>query len=251
VAYADETAVNDAWIDIPGAPDAGMLLIADHASNRLPKGVDLGVPARAMEEHVALDIGVASLSRILCTDLGCAGVLGGVSRLLIDLNREADSAGLIPSTSDGYNIPGNAGLTDVDRATRIALYWQPYHDHIADLILELRPKLLISLHSFTPRLTTDAADRPWQIGILYNRDDRAARLALPLLEQEGIVAGDNLPYSGQVLNATMNRHGEANGIAYLGIEVRQDLILDDDGVACWAARLAFIIRAVRDGLAAA
>jgi len=54
-----------------------------------------------------------------------------------------------------------------------------------------------------------------------------------------------------VLNATMNRHGEANGIAYLGIEVRQDLIADEDGVACWAARLASIIRAVRDGLAAA
>ena len=243
--------MNDAWIDIPGAADAGMLLIADHASNRLPQGVDLGVPAHAMEEHVALDIGVASLSRILCADLGCSGVLGGVSRLLIDLNREEDAPGLIPAVSDGYTIPGNAALTGTERAERVALYWQPYHDHIADRILELRPKLLISLHSFTPRLTTDAAERPWQIGILYNHDDRAARLALPLLEQEGIVAGDNLPYSGQVLNATMNRHGEANGIAYLGIEVRQDLIADEDGVACWAARLASIIGAVRDGLAAA
>jgi predicted N-formylglutamate amidohydrolase len=228
-----------------------MLLIADHASNRLPEGLDLGVPPRAMEEHVALDIGVAPLSRILSTDLGCAGVLGGVSRLVIDLNREEDSPGLIPSVSDGYSIPGNAGLTDAERAARIALYWRPYHDHIADLILEYRPKLLISLHSFTPRLATDAAERPWQIGILYNRDDRAARLALPLLQQEGIVAGDNLPYSGQVLNATMNRHGEANGIAYLGIEVRQDLILDEGGVARWAASLASIIRAVRDGLAGA
>lgn len=243
--------MNDAWIDIPGVPEAGMLLIADHASNRLPEGLDLGVPAQAMQEHVALDIGVAPLSETLCKDLGCAGVLGGVSRLLIDLNREEDAAGLIPLTSDGYSIPGNTGLTEAERAARVALFWRPYHEHIADLILEYRPKLLISLHSFTPRLTTDAAERPWQIGILYNRDDRAARLALPLLEQEGIVAGDNLPYSGQVLNATMNRHGEANGIAYLGIEVRQDLIADEDGVACWAARLASIIRAVRDGLAAA
>jgi predicted N-formylglutamate amidohydrolase len=250
VAHADEAAVKDAWIDIPGTPDAGMLLIADHASNRLPQGVDLGVPAQAMEEHVALDIGVAPLSETLCKDLGCAGVLAGMSRLLIDLNREVDAPGLIPSVSDGYPIPGNAGLTDAERAARVALYWQPYHDHIADLVLKLRPKLLISLHSFTPRLTTDAAERPWQIGILYNHDDRAARLALPLLEQEGIVAGDNRPYSGQVLNATMNRHGEANGIAYLGIEVRQDLITDEDGVAGWAARLASIIRAVRDGLAA-
>jgi predicted N-formylglutamate amidohydrolase len=111
------------------------------------------------------------------------------------------------------------------------------------------PKLLISLHSFTPRLATSDAERPWQIGILYNQDMRAARIALPLLEQAGIAAGDNLPYSGQVLNATMNRHGEANAIAYLGIEVRQDLIADDAGVALWCARLAPIIRAVLAGLA--
>ena len=41
----------------------------------------------------------------------------------------------------------------------------------------------------------------------------------------------------------MNRHGEANGIAYLGIEMRQDLIADEAGVAAWAARLAPIIAA--------
>jgi predicted N-formylglutamate amidohydrolase len=108
---------------------------------------------------------------------------------------------------------------------------------------------LISLHSFTPRLTTDDASRPWQIGILYNQDERAARIALPLLACAGIVAGDNLPYSGKVLNATMNRHGEANAIPYLGIEVRQDLICDEDGVARWADALAPIIATVHERLA--
>ena len=38
-------------------------------------------------------------------------------------------------------------------------------------------------------------------------DDRAARIAIPLLLAAGIVTGDNLPYSGRVLNASMNRHG--------------------------------------------
>jgi len=226
-----------------------MLLIADHASNRLPENVDLGVPARVMDEHVALDIGVAPLAASLCVDLDCPAVLGGVSRLLIDLNREDHAPGLIPETSDGILIPGNVGLTSADRAARIDAYWRPYHDHIADQISGNRPKLLISLHSFTPRLATSAEARPWQIGILYNHDERAACVALPLLEQAGIVAGDNLPYSGKVLNATMNRHGEGNHIPYLGIEVRQDLISDADGVAVWGRKLAPIIRAVRDSLA--
>jgi predicted N-formylglutamate amidohydrolase len=103
--------------------------------------------------------------------------------------------------------------------------------------------MLISLHSFTPRLATSDAPRPWQVGILYNQDERAARIALPLLGEAGIIAGDNYPYSGKLLNATMNRHGEANRIAYLGIEMRQDLIADAAGVAAWAARLAPIIAA--------
>lgn len=243
--------MSEAWTDIQGDPASAMLLIADHASNNLPDGIDLGVPAGVMGEHVALDIGVTPLAALLCADLGCPAVLGGVSRLLIDLNREDHAPGLIPETSDGILIPGNAGLTPADRAARIESWWRPYHDHIAEMIADTAPKLLISLHSFTPRLAMSDEERPWQIGILYNQDDRAARLALPLLEQAGIVAGDNLPYSGKVLNATMNRHGEANAIPYLGIEVRQDLIFDDMGVVRWAERLAPIIRAVRDGLASA
>ena len=63
-----------------------------------------------------------------------------------------------------------------------------------------------------------------------------------------MIVGDNLPYSGKVLNATMNRHGQANGIPYLGIEVRQDLIGDDVGVVRWADVLAPVIRAVADAL---
>jgi len=240
--------VSDGWIDIAGDPASAMMLIADHASNRLPPGIDLGVPASVMEEHVALDIGVAPLAAALCADLSCPAVLGGISRLLIDLNREDHAPGLIPETSDGVIIPGNAGLTAADRAARIDRWWRPYHDRIADRISKDRPKLLISLHSFTPQLATSAEKRPWQIGILYNQDERAARLALPLLEQAGIVAGDNLPYSGKVLNATMNLHGEGNGIAYLGIEVRQDLISNAEGISAWAGKLVPVIRAVRDGI---
>ena len=102
---------------------------------------------------------------------------------------------------------------------------------MSDLVAAYRPQLLVSLHSFTPRLATSETPRPWQVGVLYNQDDRAPRIAIPLLERGDVITGDNLPYSGRVLNATMNRHAEANGIPYLGLEVRQDLIADDAGVA--------------------
>ena len=67
--------------------------------------------------------------------------------------------------------------------------------------------------------------------------DRAARLAIPLLEAEGLCVGNQQPYSGQLLNATMNRHAEGNAIPYVGIEMRQDLVSDAAGQALFAQRL--------------
>jgi predicted N-formylglutamate amidohydrolase len=209
------------WEDISGDVGTSLLLIGDHASDRVPAGIDLGVPPTVMREHVAIDIGVAPLGRALCAALRCPGVLGNVSRLVIDLNREEDAPGLIVTASDGHTIAGNLDLDAGARAGRVDLYWRPYHARLKQVIAEYRPKLLISLHSFTPELRGGGPPRPWQIGVLYNQDDRAARIAIALLEAAGVVTGDNQPYSGQMLNATMNRHGEGNAIAYLGLEVRQ------------------------------
>ena len=79
--------------------------------------------------------------------------------------------------------------------------------------------------------------------MLYNRDSRAARIAMPLLEAEGLVVGDQQPYSGKLLNATMNRHAEAERRPYLGIEIRQDELADAAGQALWAERLGRICNA--------
>lgn len=230
-----------AWLDIPGPNDSPFLLIADHASNRVPDDVDLGIAPALLNEHIAIDIGVAELGRALCERLGCPGILGNISRLVVDLNREEDAPHIIPIASDGHAIPGNAIDHDA-RIARIHRYWRPYHDRLAAQIAAQRPRLLISLHSFTPQLATrPEEDRPWEIGILYNQDDRAARIAVPLLEQAGVRVGDQQPYSGKLLNATMNRHGEGTGTAYLGIEMRQDLIGDPAGVTKWCDVLAPVI----------
>ncbi|WP_380878007.1 N-formylglutamate amidohydrolase [Sphingomonas sp. DBB INV C78] len=232
--------MSEAFVEIAGDVSSGLLLIADHASNRVPADIELGVDPAILTQHVAIDIGVDPLGRALCAALGCPGILGGVSRLVADCNREEDKPGLVPIASDGHAIPGN-DLDHQGRMARIDRFWRPYHARVLELIADNAPKMLISLHSFTPKLATSDEPRPWQIGILYNQDERAARVAIPLLEAAGVVTGDNHPYSGRLLNATMNRHGEANGIPYLGIEVRQDLIGDAAGVAKWAEVLAPVI----------
>jgi len=225
---------------ILGEPRAGgILIVSDHASNRVPADIELGIDPVLLEEHVAVDIGVAAVAERMAK-AGFAAFLGNVSRLVCDFNREEDSPGLIPHSSDGHAIPGN--LFDLaGREERIERFYRPYHAALAELLDTAPPALVVSLHSFTPSLRSRPEEqRPWQVGVLYNQDERAARLAIPLLEAEGLIVGDQQPYSGKLLNATMNRHAEVRGLPYVGIEVRQNLIAEPAGQAEWAERLARI-----------
>ncbi|MGB3847232.1 MAG: N-formylglutamate amidohydrolase [Sphingopyxis sp.] len=231
--------MNEAWT-VLGAPRAGgILLIGDHASNHVPADIDLGIDPALLNAHIAVDIGVAAVAERL-VDAGAvdAAILGGVSRLVVDCNRDVDAPGAVPIASDGHAIPGNA-LDHAGREARMARFFHPYHDHIAATVAAQRPAMILSLHSFTPSLASDPEQaRPWQVGVLYNKDERLAAPAIAALADEGLIVGDQLPYSGKLLNATMNRHAEANGIPYVGIEMRQDLAGDTAGQALFAERLA-------------
>lgn len=218
-----------------------ILTIVDHASNHVPDGIDLGIDPALLETHIAWDIGALAVAEAL----GFPLIHPGISRLVIDMNRDEDAPALVPATSDGVALANCAA----DRADRVARYYRPYHEGISARIAAERPAMLLSLHSFTPQLAERPNEkRPWQIGVLYNNDDRAARIAIPLLEAAGIVTGDQQPYSGKILNTTMNRHAEGTGTPYLGLEVRQDLISNPNGVALWARRLLPVIEKCARGV---
>jgi predicted N-formylglutamate amidohydrolase len=224
--------------------DSALLLLCDHASAWVPD--DVAIPPQLLSLHVGVDIGAGPLTRALSAALDAPAILGTVSRLVIDLHRQSDHPGLIPEVSDGHAIPANIGA---DRAERIARFHAPYHAAIRAQVRRDRPRLIVAIHSFTPALETDRIARPWEAGILYGRDDRAARLAIDHLRGQGIVTGDQEPYSGRILNATLNRHAEGQGIASLSVEVRNDLIADPAGVTRWCSILIDMIAAVRNGLA--
>lgn len=218
--------MNEAFTQIDGG-ELDLLIIADHASAHVPVDVDLGIDPVLLGNHIALDIGVAEVATLLAGQLECRAIMGGISRLVIDLNREDDAPGLLPVMSDGHAIPGNR---QADLTERMIRFHHPYHHQVERLLDEMASPFILSVHSFTPQLNSDPTqERPWDIGVLYNEDERAARIAIPLLREAGLNVGDQLPYSGKLLNATMNRHAEGNGIPYLGVELRQDLVADEAG----------------------
>ena len=214
----------------------GILVVSDHASNHVPADIELGIDPALLDQHIAIDIGVAEVGALMAERPGIAAFQGGVSRLVCDFNREEHAPAVIPVASDGHAIPGNA-LDHAGHKARLDRFFRPYHAALAAVLADKPPALILSLHSFTPQLATSDQPRPWQVGVLYNQDDRAARIAIPLLAAEGLVVGDQEPYSGKLLNATMNRHAEAEGRPYLGIEIRQDQIADAAGQQFWASLL--------------
>ena len=235
--------MTEAWRLIGTPCFGGILVVSDHASNYVPADIDLGIDPALLNQHIAVDLGVAEVGAMMAKRPGVAAFHAGVSRLVCDCNREEHAPAVIPIASDGHAIPGNA-LDHEGHEARLARFFHPYHAALERVLNDNPPALILSLHSFTPQLATSDQPRPWQVGVLYNQDDRAARIAIPLLESEGLVVGDQEPYSGQVLNATMNRHAEEDGRPYLGVEVRQDQIASPAQQEMWADRMARICNAV-------
>jgi predicted N-formylglutamate amidohydrolase len=221
-----------------GTPQpGGVLVVSDHASNHVPPDIDLGIAPELLAQHIAIDLGVAEVGALLARQPGFAAFQCAFSRLVCDVNRDEHAPGTVPVASDGHAIPGNA-VDHAGHLARLARFHAAYHAALARELAANPPALILSLHSFTPRLASHPDEaRPWQVGVLYNQDDRAAQIAIPLLAAEGVIVGDQLPYSGRLLNYTMNRHAEAPGRLYLGIELRQDEIADAMGQARWAERL--------------
>lgn len=203
-----------------------ILLVCDHASRAVPRALGaLGLDDAALSRHIGWDIGAAELTLRLAHRLDAPAVLGGYSRLVIDLNRQPGDPQSILAASDGIVVPGNAALSAAAQEARAeALHW-PYHHAVDQAFARLRREgpepLLFSVHTFTPSLGGE--DRRWDLGVLWNRDPR---IAVPLIEilreADGLQVGDNQPYSGKEIAYTLNLHAGSAGLAHCAIEVRQD-----------------------------
>lgn len=235
-----------------GAGKAPLLLLCDHATRFIPRALrGLGLDEAALARHIAWDIGIAEVTRLLARRLDAPAVLSHFSRLIVDPNRRLDNPTLMPEISDGTVVPGNRDLGEAARRARVDSFFRPYHDAIdaqLDAMMAAgktagQVPALVSMHSFTPVMHGVA--RPWEIGILWNRDPRLPRPLMERLRAEGLTVGDNEPYSGADGHGyTQHTHGDRRGLANVLIEVRQDLIDTQQGAARWAERLGAALESV-------
>ncbi|MEW5727439.1 MAG: N-formylglutamate amidohydrolase [Pseudomonadota bacterium] len=238
-----EPSLPPAFERVEGAEDARVLIVCDHASHVIPERYgDLGVHSQSRLDHIAWDIGAGAVSRALAGRLGCPAVLAGVSRLVIDCNRQPGDPTSIPPVSAGIPVPGNQGVDDAEADFRAEKWFWPYHHEIGVTLSHLwrhgLAPAMVSVHSFTP-VWNGGFRRPWHVGVLWNRDPR---MAVPVLQRlrahPDLVVGDNEPYSGREINYTLDTHAGAAGLPHVSFEIRQDLIGDVAGVEHWADLLA-------------
>jgi predicted N-formylglutamate amidohydrolase len=223
-----------------------LLIVADHAGKHFPRRLgQLGLPNAECVRHIAWDIGVGAVCCLIGKALNAVVVQQNYSRLVIDCNRTPGSGTSILDLSELTRVPGNIGLSERHKLARVREIFQPYHDRIATELDRrreaARATALISVHSFTPVFKTMA--RLWHVGILYNRDPRFAQILMELLHrEEGLVVGDNEPYSiTDSSDYTIPVHGEQRDLHHVALEIRQDLITDEAGQRMWAALFARLL----------
>lgn len=227
---------------------SALVLACDHATNHMPaEYADLGLSPHQRLLHIAWDPGALAVSLRLSEALDAPLVASTVSRLVVDCNRREDAADLMATISERTDIPGNRAVSEAERRRRVARWHIPFHDAVAaqldSRIAEGRTPVLVSVHSFTP--VYKDVWRPWPIGLISPRDPHFTRALYDALKAgtPGLLVGWNEPYSAEAgVTHTLEHHGDGRGLPATMIEIRHDEILNEDGVALWAARLAAALR---------
>lgn len=236
---------------VNGDGAAPLLLLCDHASNVVPRALDgLGLSHADLHRHIAWDIGAAEVSRILSARFDAPLVQAGYSRLVADCNRDADDPTFIVEVSEDTVISGNRGLSVEEVAARVdACYW-PYHRAVEAVRQSMMARgpvpAVVSVHSFTP--VFKGRERPWHIGILWNRDPRLAVPLMDALAENGhVVVGDNKPYSARdEYGYSIRAHGAGHGLPQVLVELRQDLLEEHESLRNWAGLLGDALACVLD-----
>lgn len=225
------------------------VIVCEHASSVIPPDYDgLGLDIHAARGHIGWDINAVDVAARVARALDAPLVTAPVSRLVTDLNRPEACRECIPARSEDTLVPGNAALTAQEREDRLARWHRPFHRGLSDL-LDRRTRrglttFLVGIHSFTPVYA--GVPRPWSAGVLYRASRvQGEKVARAMAERSGEMVGCNQPYDlWRHSNHTIPFHGDGRGLPAVIVEIRNDLLATDAGIARWAD---VTVEALREG----
>ncbi len=228
-----------------------ILLLCEHAGQAIPERLNgLDLPEGVIDRHIGWDIGAEALARTIADRLSAPLIVQRYSRLVIDCNRPPHSRGAIPRCSDGTLIPKNATLTETERLARVQSIFDPMEQAIHDGFTAHPRRAAFSIHSFTPKMS-DGKERPWHAGFLARTDATTSQLMIDYIagQRPDMVLAMNQPY--QLDDASdwfIPAHAEARGLAHSLIEIRNDGLAAQAGIALWADLLAGAILTVLENM---
>ncbi len=211
----------------------------EHAGNAVPESLGtLGLSAIEMTQHIAWDIGAASLTRCLSDASNSPAVLQRYSRLVYDCNRTKNHPDAFVVDADGSHVAANKNLSDAMRAAREREIYRPFQGELTE-VLEMRRRAsqrfaYVAIHSFNEKV--GGQQRPWHVGFIFNQQPSMSHHLIHWLkENTDYAVGDNAPYSPlDAVDHTIRVQAEVRDIPYTMIEVRNDLLRDETGIAHWA-----------------
>jgi len=214
----------------PLNPNNDILITCEHATNALPEGYswDENDERYFKNEHWGQDIGAYDMGNALAAELKCVFVHSLYSRLLIDVNRSMVSDTLFRRSGDGKEVSLNKDLTLEEEQKRIILYLIPYYEALREISLKVKPKHVISVHSFTPNY--QGSIRPMEMGVLcgVESNEFAGKINERYIKK-GYNSEINEPYNGAIVMGTVKSlvHScdceKKQGITF---EYRNDILTD-------------------------
>jgi predicted N-formylglutamate amidohydrolase len=213
---------------------APLVLTCEHASCAIPVEYDnLGLDEEDLREHIGWDIGARAVTEALARQFDAPAVLAGVSRLVIDCNRDLADHDLIVAESHGVRVPGNARIDAAERERRISEFYVPYHASIDNVMAQQPGALLLSVHSFTPSL--NGRERRFDVGVLFDAFATEAEQVGEALSKSGLRVRYNEPYSGlDGLIFSARTHGMRHDVRYLELELNNRLLREPADAAAVA-----------------
>ena len=232
------------------AGNAQLLLVCEHASNFIPDRYDqLHLPAETRQSHAAYDIGAFELACRISELLDASLISTTVSRLVYDCNRDFDSPGAIPDSSEIYQIDDNRNLPPEEARFRYEKFYLPLETAIKKRLAAYpSPPLLITVHSFTP--VYHGHVREVDIGMICDQDEQLAKTLTELgPDYCELNVRLNDPYGpGKGVTHTLSLHGTSNGLPNTMIEVKNSLIDRPENIEPIAQILSRLISATADSL---